>query len=47
MPRLMMSRHKPGAQAARDRSFLMAEIGFKLAALIGVGLVFLHWQAGG
>jgi hypothetical protein len=45
--RAALARHEPGAQAARDRSFLMAEIGFKLAALIGVGLVFLHWQAGG
>jgi|GEM_PF-3376688 len=41
-----LSQHKPGARAARDRSFLMAEIGFKLAALIGLGLVFLHWQTG-
>jgi hypothetical protein len=41
-----LSRHRPGARAARDRSFLMAEIGFKLAALIGLGLVFLHWQTG-
>ncbi|MBF9058939.1 hypothetical protein HKCCSP123_07050 [Rhodobacterales bacterium HKCCSP123] len=42
----VLSRYRPGARAARDRSFLMAEIGFKLAALIGLGLVFLHWQTG-
>jgi hypothetical protein len=41
-----LKRHRPGARAARDRSFLMAEIGFKIAALIGLGLVFLHWQTG-
>lgn len=44
--RAALARHRPGARAARDRSFMMAEIGFKLAALIGLGLVFLHWQTG-
>lgn len=43
---ISLSRHRPGARAARDRSFLMAEIGFKLAVLIGLGLAVLHWQAG-
>ena len=41
-----LARHEPGARAARDRSFLMAEIGFKLALLIGAGLAVLHWQGG-
>jgi hypothetical protein len=44
--REVLTRHRPGERAARDRSVLMAEIGFKLAALIGLGLVFLHWQTG-
>lgn len=41
-----LSRHQPGARAARDRSFLMADIGVKLAVLIGLGLAFLSWQTG-
>ncbi|MDG3041880.1 hypothetical protein [Roseicyclus marinus] len=41
-----LSRYEPGARAARDRAFLMAEIGFKLALLIGAGLALLHWQGG-
>jgi hypothetical protein len=45
--RTSLSTHKPGARAARDRSFLMAEIGFKLALLLALGLAFLHWQTGG
>lgn len=44
--RTSLSHHRPGVRAARDRSFLMAEIGFKLALLIGLGLAFLHWQTG-
>ena len=44
--RASLSRYRPGARAERDRSFLMAEIGFKLALLIGLGLAFLHWQTG-
>lgn len=44
--RTSLSRHKPGARAARDRSFLMAEIGFKLAVLLALGLTVLHWQTG-
>jgi hypothetical protein len=42
--RTSLSIYPPGARAARDRSFLLAEIGFKLALLIGLGLAFLHWQ---
>ncbi|PWK60915.1 hypothetical protein [Roseicyclus mahoneyensis] len=44
--RAALAGQRPGARAARDRSFLMAEIGFKLALLIGLGLAFLHWQIG-
>lgn len=44
--RTSLSRYRPGARAERDRSFLLAEIGFKLALLIGLGLAFLHWQTG-
>ena len=44
--RSSLARHRPGVRAARDRSFLMAEIGFKLVLLIGLGLAFLHWQTG-
>jgi len=42
--RVTLARYRPGARAAQDRSLLMAEIGFKLAALIGLGLVFVQWQ---
>jgi hypothetical protein len=42
--RASLARHPRGARAARDRSFLLAEIGFKLAVLIALGLVFLQWQ---
>jgi hypothetical protein len=45
--RTSLSTYPPGARAARDRSFLLAEIGFKLALLIGLGLAVLHWQTGG
>ncbi|NKX43403.1 hypothetical protein [Roseicyclus persicicus] len=44
--RASLSAYPPGQRAARDRSFLMAEIGFKVAVLIGLGLALLHWQAG-
>lgn len=44
--RTSLAGHRPGVRAERDRSFLMAEIGFRLAVVIGLGLALLHWQAG-
>ena len=44
--RIGLSRHRPGQRAARDRSFLLAEIGFKIAVLLALGLAFTHWQTG-
>jgi hypothetical protein len=44
--RASLSRHRPGLRAARDRSFLLAEIGFKIAVLLALGLTYLHWQTG-
>lgn len=42
--RASLAAYKPGARAARDRAFLMAEIGVKLVILIGAGLALLYWQ---
>jgi len=44
--RASLARHAPGARAARDRSFLLADIGAKLAILLALGLAVLHWQTG-
>lgn len=41
-----LARHRPGARAARDRSFLLADIGVKLALVIGLGLALVHSQFG-
>jgi len=42
--RTSLAHRSPGARAARDRSFLMADIGVKLAVVIGLGLALLNWQ---
>lgn len=42
--RSSLSGHRPGARAGRQRSLLLAEIGFRLALMIGLGLTFLYWR---
>lgn len=44
--RTSLAAYPPGVRAARDRSFLIAEIGVKLAVLIALGLMAVHWQTG-
>ena len=39
-----LARHKPGQRAARQRSLLAAEIGFRALVVIGAGLFFLQLQ---
>jgi ribosome-associated translation inhibitor RaiA len=39
-----LARHKPGMRAARRRSLLAAEIGFRALVVIAAGLVYLQWQ---
>jgi len=45
--RASLGHHPPGARAARDRAFLLADIGAKVAILLALGLALLHWQTGG
>ena len=42
--RASLARYEPGARAARDRAFLVAEIGLRLVVVIGLGLALLYWQ---
>lgn len=42
--RLALTRHRPGARAAQQRSLLAAEIGFRALVVIGAALAFVQWQ---
>jgi len=42
-----LMRYRPGVIAARDRSYLMADIGVKLIILICLALAFAYWQGVG
>jgi hypothetical protein len=44
--RLSLSAYPPGERAGRQRALLLAEIGFKIAVVMALGLAFLYWQAG-
>lgn len=39
-----LRRHKPGTRAARARSLLAAEIGFRALVVLVAGLMFVQWQ---
>ncbi|MEJ6389673.1 hypothetical protein [Gymnodinialimonas ulvae] len=39
-----LRRYKPGTRAARRRSLLAAELGFRALAVIVAGLLFVQWQ---
>jgi hypothetical protein len=44
--RRSLAGYSPGARVGKARALLMAEIGFRMAVLIALGLAFLHWQTG-
>ena len=41
--RQSLAGYSPGAQAAKARALLLAEIGFRMAVLIALGLAALSW----
>lgn len=43
--RATLKAYRPGARASRQRSLLMAEIGFRTLVVIGAGLAILQWQS--
>jgi hypothetical protein len=45
--RQALARHPPGARAARDRAFLLADLGVKALLLIGLALAIVYWRGGG